>query len=190
ADIVFIVDSSGSIQEENFNRMKSFLSGLAGELDIDKGVIRFGVLQFSTDVELEFNMNDYTARADIQSHIQGMPYIRGTTNTAEAIKYADTTMFTKNNGDRSTAENIIVVMTDGGSNDKLATFSEATKAKTRATLITMGLGNWVDTFELKALASDSYKQNLILVERWNQLDSFIDVLRDMLCNSRSIIFYS
>ena len=51
-----------------------------------------------------------------------MPYIRGTTNTAAALKYVIDNMFTSANGDRASASNIIVVMTDGGSNDKSATF--------------------------------------------------------------------
>lgn len=67
-------------------------------------------------------MNCVDGRMEIQNHIQNMQYIRGTTNTAAAIQYARNNMFTSANGDRGNVANVAVVMTDGGSNDKSATF--------------------------------------------------------------------
>lgn len=65
ADVVLIVDSSGSIQAENFNRIKEFLTNLVGSLEVDTGVVRIGLLQFSDDTKLEFHLNRYTSRYEI-----------------------------------------------------------------------------------------------------------------------------
>ena len=56
------MDSSGSIGSQNFDKIKSFLSDLVGELEVDKGVVRVGIVQFSSDVELEFHLNEYNQR--------------------------------------------------------------------------------------------------------------------------------
>ena len=62
ADVVFVVDSSGSIRSRNFELMKDFLSDLVGLLEVDRGVIQVGLLQFSDSVEFQFNLNRYSTR--------------------------------------------------------------------------------------------------------------------------------
>jgi collagen type VI alpha len=54
-----------------------------------------------------------------------MPFIRGTTNTADAIKYVHENMLTSRHGDRDDVANVIVVLTDGGSNDPAETAEQA-----------------------------------------------------------------
>ena len=49
----------------------------------------------------------------------------GKTNTADALKKMREQMFTVNTGDRIGLQNIGVLVTDGRSSDRLATFQEA-----------------------------------------------------------------
>ena len=56
-----------------------------------------------------------------------IPYTRGTTNTGKALSFLKSQMFTSNKGDRSNVDNVAVVITDGGSNDKNKTLIEAHK---------------------------------------------------------------
>ena len=58
----------------------------------------------------------------MQAHIEALSYTRGTTNTAQALDYVQNNMFSGANGDRTGVANIAVILTDGGSNDKEATF--------------------------------------------------------------------
>ena len=60
---------------------------------------------------------------------------------------------------------------------------EATRARSDMTIITMGLGDWIDEYELKAISSDSYEKNLIMVPRFDRLRDFVERMRNMLCNS-------
>lgn len=50
------------------------------------------------------------------SAIDGMPYLYGSTNTADALREMGNNMFTAANGDRSDAPNIAILLTDGVSN--------------------------------------------------------------------------
>ena len=48
-----------------------------------------------------------------------LPYSHGTTNTGSAIRYVVDRMFDGFDGDRAGIPDIAVVLTDGGSNDKV-----------------------------------------------------------------------
>ena len=121
ADVIFVLDESGSISSADFNLMKSFLSQLVSRLDIDSGNTRVGLVTFSTGVGTTVNLNAHSSVASLQSAISSLTYSGGGTNTAAALQYVRTTMLTSAAGDRSNVFNVVVVLTDGGSNTPTAT---------------------------------------------------------------------
>ena len=58
-DVVFVLDASGSIEERNFNMMKSFVSSIVSDMDMENDRTRVGVLAFSNNAELQFHLNKY-----------------------------------------------------------------------------------------------------------------------------------
>ena len=62
ADVVFVLDASGSLDEPNFNHIKNFVSNLTNELDVDSGKIRVGVVTYSDRAEPRFNLSRYNNR--------------------------------------------------------------------------------------------------------------------------------
>lgn len=52
-------------------------------------------------------------------------------------------------------------------------------------IVAMGLGDWIDRYELQAIASDSYTTNLIMVDRFSELPNFVNSMKSMLCNGRT-----
>jgi len=121
ADIVFVVDESGSIGSTNFDLVKSFLSQLVGRLDIDSGNTRVGLVTYSTNVGTSFNFNAHSSVAAVQSAITSLSYSSGSTNTAAALAYVRQMMLTSSAGDRSDVANTVVVLTDGRSASPSAT---------------------------------------------------------------------
>ena len=119
-DIIFVVDESSSIGEANYHLQKDFLSALVGRLDIDSGHTRVGLAEFSTQVNTDgaFNLSEYSSVASVQSAISSLSYSLGTTNTAAVLAYVRITMLTSEAGDRPDAPNVVVVMTDGQSNNR------------------------------------------------------------------------
>jgi len=118
ADIVFVVDESGSVGTDNFDEIKSFLSMFVGTLPIDSGHARVGVVTFSGTVNTAqaFNMDAHSTVADVQAAIAALTYKAGATRTDLALAYVRTTMLTAGAGDRSTHPNVVIVMTDAKSN--------------------------------------------------------------------------
>lgn len=80
------------------------------------GAVRVGVLIYSTEVQIEFHLNEFRSKADVFAAIDNIPYIYGSTNTADALATMANTMFTARNGDRPDVPNTCIVITDGVSN--------------------------------------------------------------------------
>jgi len=116
-DVVFVVDESESIGTDDFNLMKRFLYELVGYLDVDNGNMRVGLVTYSTSVTESFNLNNYSTVASVQSAVLSLSYSRGGTDTAGALEYVRTMMLTSAAGDRINVPNVVVVLTDGHSDD-------------------------------------------------------------------------
>lgn len=81
ADLVFLVDGSWSVGRENFKYIRSFISAMAGAFNIGEDKTRIGVVQYSTDTRLEFNLNQYSRRGEVLRAINNLPYKGGNTMT-------------------------------------------------------------------------------------------------------------
>jgi len=120
-DVVFVLDESGSIGSTNFDLVKTFLIQLVGRLDIDSGNTRVALVAFSSGVRFIFKLNTHNSVSSIKAAISSLGYSRGGTNTARALAYVRTAVLTLAAGDRGDVPNIVVVITDGRSNDPQAT---------------------------------------------------------------------
>ena len=120
-DIVFVLDSSGSILSRNYDLMKSFLSRLVGKLDIDSAKTRVGLVTFASTVGTVINLNAHSSVASIQSAISSLTYTGGLTETAVALAYVRTTMLTSSAGARNNVPKVVVILTDGRSSNRTAT---------------------------------------------------------------------
>ena len=80
-------------------------------------------------------------------------------------------IFKAENGDRSNAPNVAVVITDGESNVKQKmTIPEAKKVHNAGIIvIAVGISNNISVPELKGIASDPDKDHLFKVDSYNEL---------------------
>ena len=62
---------------------------------------------------------------------------------------------------------------------------EAAIAKSQGIhILTVGIGDWVDKYELYSIASHPYQSNAIEVPSFDQLGSFSQRIKDIICNSK------
>ena len=57
-DVVFILDSSGSLGQENFEKVKEFVADVIQRVDMDSGAVRIGVEVFDTDARVVFYVSN------------------------------------------------------------------------------------------------------------------------------------
>ncbi len=71
-DIVFVVDSSGSIKPENWPRVRTFMRNVVGQFDVGRYAARFGTAVFGNDVQPVFQLKTHGSRADVVRAIEQM----------------------------------------------------------------------------------------------------------------------
>jgi len=100
--------------------MKSLLSQFVANLDIESNSTRVGIIAFASHVRISIRLDKYSSRASLQGAISSLKYRGGQSNTAGALRYVRTEMLTPQRGDRIDVPNVIVLLTDGTSDDLAA----------------------------------------------------------------------
>lgn len=148
--------------------------------DIDSGNTRLAIVTYSTVVNVEFDLNTYATKDALIAAINNIEYIRGDTNTADAIKTIRTRIFSSFYGDREGTPNVAIIVTDGVSNiNHYKTIPEAKLAR-QAGIEIFAIGVGVSkTEELDAIAGRS--QNRYDIEKFDELELKLDVVYKSLC---------
>jgi hypothetical protein len=116
ADIVFVLDGSGSVNfanSTNFQTMLEFVNNFIDYFEIGADAVRIGVLKFSSNVTNEIFLNDHYDKGELAEAVSKIDYIDGSTHTNDSIHEMRTVQFTTGHGDRYDAEDIAIVITDG-----------------------------------------------------------------------------
>ncbi|CAH1788564.1 unnamed protein product [Owenia fusiformis] len=188
ADIVFIVDESGSIDNESFLQMRSFLSTVVSRFNIGEELVRIGIMTFSNqeNIRARVNLNEYVA-SDIQDTIR--TWIRGdlaATAISDALEFALNTMFQEANGDRPNAPNLIIFITDGESNPKEDARLQRVTDDVRArgiTVFAIGVGTEINEGELRLMATDPDRDHLFNVTNFESLNQISQALVEASCET-------
>ncbi|XP_027901433.1 integrin alpha-D-like [Xiphophorus couchianus] len=128
ADIAFLLDGSGSVTDDDFIRMKTFVKNLIKTfLGRDT---QFAITQFSDDPRTEYYFNTFNT-SDWESQIKKIRQLTGKTFTAKAIQNVANDVFSPQKGSRSNVKRILIVITDGESNDpdQLSTVTQSADEK-------------------------------------------------------------
>ncbi|XP_056022842.1 cartilage matrix protein-like [Ostrea edulis] len=112
-DIVFLLDSSGSISPGNFEEVVDFVSNVTSWLTIGPNETLVSVVTYASNVTEHFSLATYTSSSDAISAIQSLKSItpEGGTYTHLALNYSYEHSFGVRNG----SSKAVVVLTDGRS---------------------------------------------------------------------------
>lgn len=157
ADIIFVLDSSGSIWPVDYKKQLNFLANLVDSFDIGSGrsQVRIGAITFSDKAYLEFPLDQYTEPDQLKEAILNITYRGGRTFTNKALRLLKEQVdphLTNNKGPI-----VAVVITDGRSAQPKDTKAEAEKLhQLGINVYAIGVGDSknYDIEELKAIASD------------------------------------
>ena len=169
-DIVFVVDSSGSIREQDsagWERVKTFIIQVTREFNIGPSGTRIGLTVYSEfatrqrddprigdDAVGFFDLNTFQDSQSLEEAINRLYYFNSLTNTQDGLNVAHSVIFTPAAGDRPNAPNLAIVITDGVSNvQPEAVEAQAMELRAKATVVAVGVSGANDD-ELRIIASD------------------------------------
>ena len=190
-DIVFLVDSSGSIYEENWPTVREFMKSIVRDYTIGPNNVRIGVAIFADNVQPIFELNTYSTQYEILNAIERIPFLGTSTNTPAAIRYMRNTMFTAQNGDRSFAPNAAIIITDGVPrvpNDvneaRRLTLQEADLARRQGiNMFTVGIGPELTTEFLAQIADQPTNTHVFQVNQVRELETILNQVSAATCNT-------
>ncbi len=124
-DLCFIIDSSGSIRDnnppgavpgsntDNWQIQLDFLAQLVDLFAIGPDDTRVGAVVFSEQVSLVFSLDTYTNAQSVKRAILALTYLGQTTNTPEGLRVTREQCFNPANGDRPEVQNLAIFISDG-----------------------------------------------------------------------------
>ncbi|XP_030630908.1 integrin alpha-M-like [Chanos chanos] len=125
-DVAFLLDGSGSVLDRDFIIMKNFVKTLIRDL-ISRDT-QFAIAQYSTSCEIHIGFNNFQ-RNSWEVQLNRIVQQKGWTNTAAAINKVVNDVFNPATGARPKANRVLLVITDGQSNDKQELSGAAAKAE-------------------------------------------------------------
>ncbi|KAK3083525.1 hypothetical protein FSP39_024753 [Pinctada imbricata] len=181
ADIAFLLDTSRSESSDDFLHQKQFISNFINSLDVGPHQAQISVVTYSTHAFIHFYLDQYDNKADVLQHIDSMGYIKGSTHTWEALDFLHDYIFVQKNGDRRTAPNIVVILTDGHSQYPYDTYFEAEKLHDEEVKIfAVGIGNDVSENELLNIGGD--REHVFHVKSSDLLGDIQKALHTLYCD--------
>lgn len=153
-DIVILLDSSGSVGQQNFEKLKQFLVNSTIVFTVGPNSVQIGLVTFSPP-QTHFSLNTFSSTSDVQNGINSVSYTGRGTNTHIALRYVGRNSFNTSLGDRSNTTDLLVLIIDGHSSNIDNSKQEADILKQRKIkIMAIGIGSNVDRNELLGIASD------------------------------------
>ncbi|XP_029434403.1 von Willebrand factor A domain-containing protein 1 [Rhinatrema bivittatum] len=181
-DLLFLLDSSGSVSYYEFANVKRFIAGLLQPFTFGPNDVQTSIVHISTTPVLEFPFHQHTSSRAVQQAIQATKQRMGDTNTGQALSFAKEKLFTEQAGARVRVPKVLVWITDGISTDDIAEPMELLKDMgVTVFVVSTGRGNYK---ELSAAASQPPEAHLHFVDvddlpiiTKELRDSIIEVIR-------------
>ncbi|KAI7806724.1 putative collagen alpha-6VI chain [Triplophysa rosa] len=183
ADIVFIVDESGSITPSNFDLVRQFLHRIVSGLVVDPQSVRVGLVLYSDHPSAGFYLDSFLNKNGVLNYIKILPYRGGETQTGAALTFARENLFTQKRGSRKAlgVKQIAIIITDGESQDDV-TDAASKLRRSGVTVYAVGVKD-ARSEELLKMASYPQRQFVFNVKSFQMLTSLEKSLSKSLCKT-------
>ncbi|KAM9851397.1 collagen, type XXVIII, alpha 2a [Aulostomus maculatus] len=190
-ELVFVIDSSESVGPENFEIIKDFVTRLVDRTTVGRNATRIGLVLYSLDVHLEFNLARYMSKQDVKQAIRKMLYMGEGTYTGTAIRKATQEAFFSA---RPGVRKVAIVITDGQTDKREPVKLDIAVREAHAANIEMyalGIVNSSDPTqaeflrELNLIASDPDSEHMYLIDDFNTLPALESKLVSQFCEDEN-----
>ena len=106
ADYSFLVDASGSILPEEFEKLKTFIKGVVNYLRIGPDLTHVGLIEYSRSAKMQFSFTTSFDKEEIKRLVDDVPHTAGITRIDLALKVASEQLFTSEGGMRATSRKV------------------------------------------------------------------------------------
>ncbi|KAM8917084.1 collagen alpha-1(XII) chain isoform 2-T2 [Spinachia spinachia] len=182
ADVVFLIDGSWSIGDDSFQKVLQFVKSMTGAFDvISPRGMQVSFVQYSDDAKTEFKLNTYQDKGVVISALQNVRYRGGNTKTGIALKHVYEKVFTSDSGMRRNVPKVLVVVTDGRSQDEVKKSAEKLQHSGYSVFV-VGVAD-VDKSELIIIGSKPSERHVFVVDDYDAFAKIQDNLITFICET-------
>lgn len=163
-DVLFLLDSSGSVSSYEHSRMLSFLSELLLPFSLGEDQVRVGLLQVGTKPRLEFDFDAHSSQRSLQEALRSTKPLRGDTNTVDALSLAKEQVLRPGApaGARPGLPRVLVWLTDGVKpGDVTGPMAQLREEGVAVLVVSTGHGNYL---VLREVVSPPLEDHLYFVD--------------------------
>ncbi|XP_037589823.1 collagen alpha-1(XX) chain isoform X2 [Cebus imitator] len=179
ADMVFLVDGSWSIGHSHFQQIKDFLASVIAPFEIGRDKVQVGLTQYSGDAQTEWDLNSLGTKEQVLAAVHHLHYKGGNTFTGLALTHVLGQNLQPAAGMRPEAAKVVILVTDGKSQDDVHTAARALK-DLGVIIFAVGVKN-ADEAELRLLASPPQDITVHNVLGFPQLGMLAGLLSRLIC---------
>merc|ERR1719419_1281879 len=147
-DLAFVVDGSGSIQQNGFDLSREFVSEVLDRFTVSSSDTRIGIVQFSSSAQTEVTFSEGESAAFVHNALDSMNWMNSGTQTSNGIQHTKDNLFINARPD---ATKVMIVLTDGASGDNSQVGANLARAE-GITMMSVGVGSGIQLSELQSIA--------------------------------------
>ncbi|XP_063292482.1 von Willebrand factor A domain-containing protein 1 isoform X2 [Pelobates fuscus] len=156
-DLLFLLDSSGSVSYHEFAKVKEFIGDLLGPFTFGPQDVQASIVHISTEPSLEFSFDQHGSSHEIQKAIRDTKQRMGDTNTGKAISYVKDNLSAGTFGSRADVPKVMVWVTDGLSTDDISKSMQFLKdLGVTVFIVSTGGGNYLELSEAASQPSEKH----------------------------------
>lgn len=179
-NIAFVIYTGESIDQYhkgNFVKQIEFVKGLSKTFNVSKNDTNVGVITYAGDAVVRYRFENITNQTELENAL-GILTINGSgRNIGKALDVARTDLFNQTIPDRNdTVRDILVVITDGGSDDDIAVAAYALK-EDGVIIFSVGIDRYVRG-QLNEMATDPDSEHVFTIDIYDELGPTMAPLKD------------
>lgn len=177
------MDGSGSISNNDFSVMKTFMKEVLDSFVISRNNVHVGVVQYSEEPQKEFSLNEFYNDVIIKERIDRIEQLKSSTYTGKALRFVHSLFQPVHGGrkKRGVSQNLIVI-TDGQSHDNVEDAAVDLRSD-GVHVFAVGVG-LINSFDLLRIAGDA--KRVFTVENFDALKTIKRTVVNELCEYKDI----
>ena len=190
--MIFVMDESGSIGPENFEKMKQLAIDITDHFMIGPDQTQVGWISFDDTARVVFNLNAHTTKTSLHAGIDVVQYLAGDTSIAAGLHTLLYDGFVESAGYRPSFDvpEVAIVVTNGRSNRNESytpVIAERLREERNIDMFVVGVTDAVNDAELETVASAGIavdiSRNIFHITGFNdeELNALAEVLRAQTC---------
>ena len=175
--VIYTGESIDQYQKGNFAKQIAFVIGLSKAFNVNSNDTNVGIITYSGDAEVRYRFPDISNQTDLENALDTINITGSGRNIGRALQVARGDLLNWPSPGRSAnTRNILVVVTDGRSDDDLAVPTYALK-EDNVTIFSVGIDRYVRG-QLNEMASDPDSEHVYTIDFYDGLRPIMPPLKD------------